>query len=170
MAPDEKRWAVAGPWFFGATIRAGQRWGEVYTNDDASAAAVWFPPDNTHLSTTQMLRVGIWAMPFKVGLSGASRMMKAISATEKLHEAVEGPHWYLMALGTKPDLQGTGFGSQLIMAGTKQADAAGLPSYLETATENNVAFYKRRGFEVTGEVEVYGFTLWGMVRQPQPVD
>ena len=116
----------------------------------------------------QMLSVGMWAIPFKAGFSGAMRMMKALPETERIHKAaVEGPHWYLMALGTKPGLQCTGLGSQLIMAGTKQADAARLPCYLETATENNVAFYKRRGFDVTGEVEVYGFTIWGMVRPPQ---
>lgn len=51
-------------------------------------------------------------------------------------------------------------------AGTDQADDAGLPCFLETATLENVAYYSRRGFEVTGQARVAGFTLYGMVRPP----
>jgi ribosomal protein S18 acetylase RimI-like enzyme len=114
-----------------------------------------------------MLRVGMAAMPFKAGINGTMRFFKAISATEQLHKEVGGPHWYLLAIGTKPELQGTGLGSALVELGTAKADSAKLPCYLETATESNVAFYRKRGFEVTGQAEVYGFTLYGMVRQPQ---
>jgi ribosomal protein S18 acetylase RimI-like enzyme len=90
-----------------------------------------------------------------------------MSATEALHKAVDGPHWYLMAIGTRPEVQGTGLGSALVELGTAQADKAGIPCYLETGTESNVAFYRKRGFEVTGQAEMYGFTVYGMVRQPQ---
>jgi len=85
---------------------------------------------------------------------------------EKFHKAVKGPHWYLMAVGTSPSRQGTGLGSSLLQLGTSKADAAGIPCYLETATESNVAFYSKRGFEVTGEANLFGFTLRGMVRPP----
>ena len=56
------------------------------------------------------------------------------------------------------------------MIGTDQADAAGLPCYPETGTEANVAFYSRRGFEVTGEAKAEGASVWAMVRPPQPTD
>ncbi len=42
-----------------------------------------------------------------------------------------------------------------------------MPCYLETATQSNVDFYGKRGFEVVGDVEVEGFTLFGVVRPPQ---
>ena len=51
--------------------------------------------------------------------------------------------------------------------GTSQADAAGLPCYLETGTEENVAFYSKLGFAVTGQAEIQSFTLSGMVRPPR---
>ena len=54
-----------------------------------------------------------------------------------------------------------------LKVGISQADAAGLPCYLETGTESNVAYYRKRGFEVTGQAEVEGFTLYGMVRPPR---
>lgn len=167
MAPDEKRRAGIGRWFFGMTVRYGARWGQCWCNDDASSAAVWFPPGKTHISTTRMLRVGFAALPFKAGLNGASRFMRALPVTEKFHKAVEGPHWYLMAIGTRVARQGSGQGSALLELGTSQADAAKIPCYLETGTEANVAYYSKRGFEVTGQAEIFGFTLYGMVRQPR---
>lgn len=139
VAPNEKRRVGVGPWFFETSIKYGLRYqGEVSCNKDASAAAIWFPPGHTDLSPFPMLRVGMAAMPFKAGISGTMRFFKAISATEELHKAADGPHWYLLAIGTKPELQGTGLGSALVELGTAQADVAGVPCYLETATQSNV--------------------------------
>jgi len=167
VAPNENKRAAVGPWFFSKSIAYGMRWGQASCNDDASAVAIWFPPGSTNITPGRMLRVGMGALPFRAGINGTARFMRAISATEKFHKAVEGPHWYLMAIGTSPTRQGSGLGSALLALGTSQADAAGIPCYLETATESNVAFYSKRGFEVTGQANVLGFTLYGMVRQPR---
>ena len=167
VAPNEKKRAAVGPWFFSKSIAYGMRWGEASCNDDASAVAIWFPPGSTNITPGRMLRVGMGALPFRAGINGTARFMRAISATEKFHKAVEGPHWYLMAIGTSPTRQGTGLGSALLELGTSHADAGGIPCYLETATESNVAYYSKRGFEITGEANVLGFTLRGMVRQPR---
>ncbi len=164
VAPDENRRTAVGHWFFAKSIAYGLRWGEVSCNDDASAVAVWFPPGNTDITLGRMLRVGMGALPLRAGINGFRRFMRALSAVEKFHKAVEGPHWYLLAIGTMPARQGTGLGSALVELGTSQADAAGIPCYLETATDSNVAYYSKRGFEITGEANVYGFTLRGMVR------
>ncbi len=166
VAPNEKKRATVGPWFFEKSIAYGLRWGEVSCNDDASAVAVWFPPGNTDITLGRMLRVGMGALPFRAGINGFVRFIRAISTVEKFHKAVQGPHWYLMAMGASPTRQGTGLGSSLLQLGTSKADAAGIPCYLETATDSNVAFYSKRGFEVTGEANIYGFTLRGMVRPP----
>lgn len=168
VAPDEKKRSSVGHWFFSTSIAYGMRWGQVSCNDDATAVAMWFPPGNTDISLVRMLGAGMGALPLKAGINGAVRFMRAISAMEKFHKAVKGPHWYLMAIGTRPDLQGTGLGSALIELGTSPADAAGVPCYLETATASNIAYYSKRGFEITGQANVLGFTLSGMLRPPQP--
>jgi ribosomal protein S18 acetylase RimI-like enzyme len=114
-----------------------------------------------------MLRVGMWRAPLILGLGGMGRMSKAMSATESFHKQVEGPHWYLMTVGTRTASQGQGLGSQLVEMGTSRADAAGVPCYLETGTDSNIAFYRKRGFEIIGQADCYGYTLTGMVRQPR---
>ena len=167
VAPDLKRREAVAPWFFGCAVNLGMRHGHVFSNEDASAIAVWFGPGNTTLSPLRMLRAGMGALPFKAGLQATMRFMQAIPVTEKFHKTVKGPHWYLMAIGTLPELQGKGYGSSLVEAGTSRADAEGLACYLETATDADIAFYSKRGFELIGQQAVQGFTLSGMVRQPR---
>lgn len=167
VAPDERKRRAVGAWFFERVVEVGLRWGRVWGNEDTSAVAVWLPPGDTDLTTGRLLRTGFWALPFKAGLAGTARFGRAMSATEALHHAVQGPHWYLLAVGTRAARRGQGLGSALVELGTSEADAAGASCYLETGTQANVDFYARRGFEVTGEVDVEGFRVVGMVRPPR---
>lgn len=167
VAPDEatrRRW---GTWFMSLPLEYGLRWGQVWGNEDASAVAVWVPPDSGAMSLGRMLRIGLARMPLRLGLKGTGKFMQVLSATEPFHKMVHGPHWYLVSVGTRAERQGQGLGSALLEVGTSPADAAGLPCYLETGTDSNIAFYSKRGFEVIGQTSVDGHTLTGMVRQPQ---
>ena len=118
------------------------------------------------MGPVRMLRVGMARMPFRLGMSGSRRFLQSLSKTEPFHKSVDGPHWYLVAIGSRSECQGQGLGSQLVEVGTSRADAAGLPCYLETATESNIGFYSKRGFEIVGQTEFLGHTLTGMVRPP----
>ena len=166
-APDPARRAKATPVFMGGPLDFGMRWGRVWANDDASAVAIWLHPEGGSMSMGRMLRVGVWRMPFVLGLDGMRRFSAAMSATEAFHKQVEGPHWYLLTVGTRKDRQGQGLGSALVEMGTSRADEAGVPCYLETGTDSNIAFYRKRGFEIVGQTELYGHTLTGMVRAPR---
>lgn len=95
------------------------------------------------------------------------RVMQAAPLLERLHRAVQGPHWYLMAIGTRPARRGEGLGGLLIAAGTAQAEVARLPCYLETANPRNVGYFGRNGFEVTGTGYVHGHPVFGMAHEPQ---
>jgi hypothetical protein len=55
----------------------------------------------------------------------------------------------------------------LVEMGTSRADDAGVPCYLETGTDSNIAFYRKRGFEVVGQADCYGYKLTGMIRPPR---
>jgi GNAT superfamily N-acetyltransferase len=72
-----------------------------------------------------------------------------------------------MLLGADPLVQGKGVGSRLLQEGVARADADGLPCYLETQKEANLAFYGRHGFAVRDTIEVPGApTVWTMQRDP----
>jgi ribosomal protein S18 acetylase RimI-like enzyme len=166
-APDERTRRASGPWFVGRTIEYGLRWGEVWGNDDASAVAVWLPPESGAMTMRRMLRIGGGALPLKIGARSSIRFLRAMSAIDRFHKLVHGPHWYLMMIGTRKAHQRQGLGSALMTIGTSRADAAGVPCYLDSGTQSNVDFYAKRGFEVVGQTEFQGFTLTGMVRQPR---
>jgi ribosomal protein S18 acetylase RimI-like enzyme len=166
VAPDEARRRRWGNWFMSMPLQYGLRWGEVWSNDDTSAVAVWTPPGSGEMSLRRMLQIGFAKMPVRLGTKGTRRFISSLSKTEPFHKAVEGPHWYLIAVGARTARQGQGLGSALVEVGTSRADEAGLPCYLETGTQSNIDFYTKRGFEIVGQSEYLGHTLTGMVRQP----
>lgn len=75
------------------------------------------------------------------------------------------PHWYLYLLVADPETQRQGVGTMLLNDRLPEVDEAHLGAYLETQKEDNIAYYRRFGFElvkplspVKGGPPVY--TLW----------
>jgi ribosomal protein S18 acetylase RimI-like enzyme len=56
-------------------------------------------------------------------------------------------HWYLCLLAADPMAWRRGIGTTLLEPGLETVDADGLPGYLETQKEDNIAYYRRFGFE-----------------------
>jgi predicted N-acetyltransferase YhbS len=79
------------------------------------------------------------------------------------------PHWYLAAIGSDPMVRGKGFGQVLMESRLDRVDAEHAPAYLESTKHENIAYYQRFGFEVTGEIVLPegGPTMWPMWRAPQ---
>lgn len=78
------------------------------------------------------------------------------------------PHWYLFVVSTLPTHQGQGLGTAVIAPVLAEADAAGLPSYLESTNPRNMTLYRRLGFEQTGELALPdGPSLYPMWRDPR---
>ena len=78
------------------------------------------------------------------------------------------PHWYLNVLSTLPSRQGQGLGSAILRPVLDQADADGLPCYLESSNPRNVSLYLRHGFVETGELPLPdGPSLIQMWREPR---
>ncbi len=70
-------------------------------------------------------------------------------------------------LGVDPERQGQGIGGQIIAPVLERADRDGLPCYLETMKERNVAFYQKHGFEVVVDDVFKGeLHYWTMKRPP----
>lgn len=79
------------------------------------------------------------------------------------------PHWYLAVIGSDTSVRGKGYGQALMRSRLDRVDAEHAPAYLESSKPENVPYYQRFGFEVTGEIVVPngGPTLWPMWRAPR---
>lgn len=77
------------------------------------------------------------------------------------------PHWYLDTIATHPGLHGQGLGGRLLDHDLAIRDEAGDACALDTHSLDNVDFYKRRGFEVTGRTMLPdgGPDLYMMLRE-----
>lgn len=135
-----------------------------WTTDDLAGAAVWTLPDRWRVTLPQLARLGRWA-------GGGVRwrgpvVMWGLSQVERRHPP--GRDLYLAVLGVDPDRQGAGLGSALLAPGLELCDRDGLPAYLETGKERNLAFYSRHGFRVTERMRLpAGPPVWLMRRDPR---
>jgi ribosomal protein S18 acetylase RimI-like enzyme len=135
--------------------------GGVYTTGDVAGGALWEPPGQWRLGLRGQLRM----LPDFIRLFGrrlglASRGLNLVEASHP-----EELHWYLAVLGTEPARQGQGIGSTLLAPILEHCDQKGMPAYLESSKESNIAFYSRHGFEVTSEIRLPdGPPIWPMWR------
>jgi GNAT superfamily N-acetyltransferase len=142
------------------------RVGTVFTTPDLDGAALWKPPGQWQLGYGSLLRAAPDLLrAFKLRVIAALQIERAVESQHP-HE----PHWYLSVLGTDPPAQGKGVGAALIRQVTDRCDHLGLPAYLESSKPENVPYYERFGFGVTGDTRLGkdGPPIWFMWRDPQP--
>lgn len=148
--------------FFGAIVRGTMANGLALTAPDGEAVTLWRLPGRTQPRFVEML-LGMPA--FMQALDGGQKRAQTLSASLRERRPVM-PFRYLQFAGVAPGMQGKGRGGAAVRAGLERARAAGKPVYLETFTTENVAFYRRLGFEVTGEWDVPdGPHVWSMLWQ-----
>jgi GNAT superfamily N-acetyltransferase len=169
--PDAERRVAILPSFFGAWVRAAiADGGDLVVPSGAAVTGVasWFGPARYGPSDEALEAAGWREVLATFGDSAAARMVAMTDALERQHARLAPwPHLRLDFFGVVPAAQGTGLGSALIEHGHARADAMGLPCYLETFTERNVAFYRRRGYDVVEWYEVGdGVPIAALERQP----
>ncbi len=64
-------------------------------------------------------------------------------------------HWHLGPVGVLPPYQGKGIGSMLLERFCSEVDACKADAYLETDEDKNVRFYKKFGFKVIAESDIF---------------
>ncbi len=139
---------------------------EIYTAEGIEGGAYWAPPGKWKMGILQQLRL-MPAMVRTATLRRVPAIVGGLNAVEKKHP--HEPHWYLLALGVEPDLQGRSIGTQLMVPILERCDKEGTPAYLESSKERNVPLYERNGFKVTERFQVPngGPPIWLMWRDPQ---
>lgn len=131
--------AFAG-WLFDSRVDRETVW----LVDGGASVAMWAPPrPGGHAAAS-----GLADLPAGV-LERLAQYDRGVDALLPTHE-----HWYLGVLATDPQFAGRGLGRIAMAAGLSAAARAGLPAYLETANDANVALYRRRGWDVVASATV----------------
>lgn len=141
-------------------------YGECYVASGYEGAALWNPPDGRPHGLLSDLKL-IPEMIRIAGWRGLPRVFSALNELEKKHP--KAPHYYLLAIGVEPDLQGRGIGTRLMAPILQRCDREGMPAYLESTKEQNLPLYERNGFAVTERIELAGGgpPMWPMWREPR---
>ena len=147
-------------------------YGAAHTTPEGEGASCWVAPEHARMTVWKMIRTG-FALPrsmMRMPKEARDRffaMMRFIDGHHK--RLMADPHWYLWVLGVDPDAQGRGIGKALLRPVLDRASVDGVACYLETQTDANVAFYRKRGFEVLLEERepVGDLPIWFMARSPE---
>jgi ribosomal protein S18 acetylase RimI-like enzyme len=169
MLPDAKARSAHLPRLFATLTRhhhlAGGGVEMACDGPTIGAAALWDPPNRWQ----QTPRAQLAMTPSLIRAYGF-RLVSARAAIEILKRVhPEEPHWYLAVIGSDPTVRGRGFGHALMRSRLDRVDAEHAPAYLESSNPDNVPYYQRFGFEVTGEIVLPngGPTMWPMWRAPR---
>jgi GNAT superfamily N-acetyltransferase len=162
ILPDPAHRARALRSLFSVLVRADVRAGVALRSPGDEAAALWRAPGQAHSGAFEFLRT---VFPLIATFGAALPRGLTVQGGIDAHRPKE-RFWYLHYVGVRPGDQGKGHGGRIIRAQTAIADAEGLPSWLETATPENVPLYERLGFvtQVEWDVPGGGPHFWGMMR------
>jgi len=150
---------------FGRGVRSSLRRGVVESTKDGSAAALWWPPGIATIGGVRETLEGLlelWPSWRALG-SGLGRAGRFYENMLRMRPAE--PHWYLAAIGTRPETRKRGAGSALLAARLAACDAGHRPAYLECSNANNLDFYERHGFRAGERCTLDGSPpFWPMSR------
>lgn len=154
MLPDDAQRATGLPRTFAAITRRHFLAGggvEVATNGSGvGAATLWDPPGRWKQSRLE----GLLMMPsYLLATGGRTARGRQVGELMKKQHPEE-PHWYLAVIGSDPTVRGGGFGRALMQSRLDRVDAEHAPAYLESSNPDNIPYYMRFGFEVTGEIKL----------------
>jgi len=146
--------------------------GEIWlarTDAKVACAAVWLPPGAYPRGARRDVMTNLRGLPtfLRSGrrVAGAVRLLTAV---DKAHRELTEPHYYLAILGTDPPYRRTGAGHAALHPVLERCDAEGIPAYLETQKEENLAYYARHAFEGVQKLEVEGVPhVWTLLRHPR---
>ncbi len=171
IMPDGKTRAANLRKFFATVTRHHHHAGggvEVAGDGAIGAAALWDPPGRwKQTRREQVMMTPSFIRGFGLRLTVGRKLGELLELMKQHHP--EEPHWYLAVIGSDPSVRGKGYGQVLMRSRLDRVDAEHAPAYLESSKPENVPYYQRFGFEVTGEIVVPdgGPSLWPMWRAPR---
>ena len=149
-------------------------------SDKLIACFLWTHSSHANISTWDMIKAGMWQIPFRFGTSTLSRLLYAMEhmdqgeldcfqdcvsegkddsnlksdvstkSSSSLHSTNPKPFVRLERMAVHTDYQGKGLGSKVLRSVISETK---IPMRLETQEQRNVRFYERVGYRVVGEVK-----------------
>jgi len=162
-------------YFFQFPIRYCLRYGEGYApTPEIEGVALWLPSNKYPITFWRTLRTAsLWFMFKTMGKIGSARIKRMAYIGKHIDEAHKRlapfEHMYLWILGIDPEHQGKGYASKLLRPMFDRMDEDGIPCYLDTLTEKNVAMYEHLGFKVLEKIDIADtdITSWALLREPR---
>jgi GNAT superfamily N-acetyltransferase len=156
---------------FESSVRYCLKYGEVYApSEDLEGIIGLIPGKYADMTVWQLLRCGAMGAAMRMGLKTAMKMGPiAKTFVEDRHKYMAGCNFlYPLVVGVASELQGKGFGRNLIDAAIEKSEREGLQIYLETATEANMKMYEHFGFRLLKKITlpIVDLPMWEMVRKP----
>jgi GNAT superfamily N-acetyltransferase len=169
VVPDDDARLAAGRVLIGHAIRTAFRDGTVLvarTGTGIAGGVVWAAPGEYPPSRVRQLAVAprMLALAARIGPGPLRELGRLGAAIDRV--LPQAPVWYVQALSVAPEAQGSGLGTGLLRHVLDKSDATGVPCYLDTGKPANVDYYRRFGFELLDERELWanGPVLWRMQR------
>ncbi len=132
-----------------------------------AGVALWVPPGKWPYPPMIQLRQVFGALrAFLPDVGSLGRGGRILRVVEQSHPKI--PQWYLQLLMVDPDVQRQGIGGLLQSPTLEVCDRDGLPAWLETQKEENLAYYARFGYAVVHEHHPVadGPSMWSLRRDP----
>ena len=151
---ERRRWLPAGMGFF---AELGERYGALSfaaSEGWESAGLAIVPPGRYPLPSGGAALALVRAIGRNFGLPlpihKGWRFLELISTFDAKHPRE--PHYYVLAVGVRPEFQGRGLCRQLLQPVLDEADRAGVSVYLENSNSRNLPIYRAFGFETVEEL------------------
>lgn len=156
--------------YFAYSMEEAERSGRCLTLEDrALGAAAWLLPRTAEAEVAESAAKNAF-LARTLGPQGLAHYHRIVAfMAAQAPAVVPAGAWYLSILGIAPAAQGRGHGAKLLAPTLAEADAAGVPCFLETFTPPSVGFYERLGFRAaaTHHEPVTGADYLIMCRAPR---
>ena len=131
-------------------------YGEVYaTSPNLEGIAAWLHSENSYITLKRQIKSGGQKVISKLGMEFYKRSKHIQEFTDLIHKKhTPFNHWCLDQFGVDPNFQGKGYAGVLLKAMFTRLDQEGIPIYLETHKEKNVAIYQHYGFKILEDTTI----------------
>lgn len=161
MYPDPHQYRTFFPRFIRAFGGKAFSLGTAHQAGGWRGASLWLPPG----ASPDEMAVAV-LLQETVDLHRQEALFSILGQMGAAHPT--SPHWYLPLIGIDPRHQREGYGSALLAPVLASLDQDGSLAYLESTNSDNLPFYERHGFVVTGEIRAGDSpTIFPMIREPR---